>query len=69
MAATIITPSEDTGSSGDPRGWFLVNPSYTLNLSNLTLDGTGKNVNQAIRSLGSGSIHHCAFKNSLLSWI
>ncbi len=44
MAATIITPSQDTGSSGDPRGWFLVNPTYTLNLSNLNLDGAGKSL-------------------------
>jgi len=60
---TIIKPSADTGNSGDSRGWFLVNPGYTFNLSNVTLDGTGKKIWQAIRHKGQGTVSNCAFTN------
>ncbi|MGB9587778.1 MAG: choice-of-anchor U domain-containing protein, partial [Armatimonadota bacterium] len=62
-ATTIIRPSANTGSSGDARGWFLVNSAITFNLSNVTLDGTGYKVWQAIRHKGFGTISNCAFAN------
>lgn len=62
-ATTIITPAADTGGSGDARGWFLVNSGYTFNLSKVTLDGSGKNIYQAVRSYGEGTIDDCNFKN------
>ena len=65
-ATTIIKPSADTGS-GDPladvNAWFLINTSVTFNLNNVTLDGGGKNVSQAIRSHGSGIIQDNIIKN------
>jgi parallel beta-helix repeat protein len=61
--STIVKPSVDTGSSGDARGWFLVDPGFTFNLSGVTLDGTGHKVWQAIRHKGQGTISDCAFTN------
>jgi hypothetical protein len=60
---TIIKPNQNTGSSGDPRGWFLVQAGKQFNLSDVTLDGAGWLVHQGIRSFGSGTIDDCIFKN------
>jgi hypothetical protein len=61
-ATTIIKPAQDTGSSGDSRGWFLVNSGITFNLSHVTLDGQNKNIMQGIRSLGNGVLDDIAYK-------
>lgn len=60
---TIIKPAQDTGSSGDSRGWFLVNPGITLNLSHVTLDGQGKNIMQGVRSFGNGVLDDVVVQN------
>lgn len=60
---TIITPSANTGNSGDARGWFLVNAGITLNMSNVTLDGTGRLVFMGILNKGNGTIDNCRFMN------
>jgi parallel beta-helix repeat protein len=62
-STTVVKPAGDTGSSGNARGWFLVNSGITFNLSGVTLDGTGRKVFQAIRHLGRGTISDCAFSN------
>ena len=61
--ATIIEPGFDTTNSGDGKGWFLVDPGTTFNLSHVTLNGAGHLVFQAIRDYGSGTIDDVAFKN------
>ncbi len=58
-----IIPSAPTGSSGDAKGWFLVKPSGSLDLSNVVLYGMSQPVNQAIRCYGKATISTCSFKN------
>ncbi len=62
-STVIVTPSTNTGASGDARGWFLVNPGKTFNLSGVTLDGSGKLVNIGILSKGPGTITENILKN------
>ncbi len=51
----IIMAAASTGSSGDARGWFLVSAS-NVTFQNVTLDGTGYNIYQAIRRNGAGLV-------------
>ena len=60
---TIIRADSDTGSSGDGKGWILVDPGMTFNLSNVTLDGSGHKIWQAIRHHGSGTLNNVKFTN------
>jgi parallel beta-helix repeat protein len=60
-AATIIRPLQDTATSGDARGWFLVDSGIEFNLSGVTLDGNGYLIYQAIRQKGSGTIADVSF--------
>jgi autotransporter-associated beta strand protein len=62
-ATTIIKPAQDTGTSGDSRAWFLVADGKDFSLENVTLDGTGHKVWQAIRHKGSGVIADCILTN------
>ncbi|MGB9795024.1 right-handed parallel beta-helix repeat-containing protein, partial [Caldisericum exile] len=58
---TIIQPSADTGTSGDARGWWLVNSGVTFSMSKVTLDGTGKKIWQAIRAKGTVALDNVNF--------
>jgi len=58
----VIKPDSDTGSSGDARGWWLVNAAVVLDCENLVFDGTGRLVYQAFRQKGSGSFTNCDFR-------
>ena len=65
IGQTIINPGFDTGdpSSGDGRGWFLIGSGYTVNLSGMTLDGSGHSVVIGVLDHGSGSVQDVAFSN------
>jgi hypothetical protein len=60
---TIIRPASDTGPGGDAAGWFLVKAGTEFNLKNITLDGEGRNIANAIRTHGSGSITGNTIRN------
>ncbi|MCB0685261.1 MAG: hypothetical protein KDC53_02015, partial [Saprospiraceae bacterium] len=58
---TTLRPGFDTGSTGDARGFIFVESGIEFHLKDLTIDGTGQLVWQAIRSKGSGTIDNVAF--------
>ena len=59
---TILTKDFDTATSGDGRGWWLVDTGVTLDLSQVGFDGTGHLTWQAIRHKGDGgTIDNVAF--------
>lgn len=60
---TIVNAGFNTGTGGDSRGWWLVTAGNEFNLSDLTLDGNGQNVWQALRVRGSGSVDNVAFND------
>ena len=62
-ATTFVKLSFDTGSSGDARGWYLVDAGFSFNVSDLTMDGTGQKVYQGVRYKGAaGSFTNVVFK-------
>jgi hypothetical protein len=60
---TIIKPAQDTTGSGNTGSWILVNDGITLNLSNITLDGVGRQIRQGIRLNGNGVIDNIIVQN------
>ena len=59
----VILAGASTGSAGDARAWFLISAPDVV-FRDLTFDGTGYAVYQAIRSWGDGLlVEHCAFQN------
>lgn len=64
-ATTFIKPAQDTTntSHADSAAWILVNSGKTLNLSNFTLNGSGKLIAVGILSHGHGTINNNIFTN------
>lgn len=61
---TVIKPANDTDGSNNPTGaWIYVSPGNKLNLSNVTLDGSGRLIHHAIQSRGSLIVENCDIKN------
>ena len=60
IGSTLINPNQNTGGSGDSRGWFLVDAGNSVNIEDMTLNGTGYDINQGIRHKGNGIIKNVA---------
>ncbi|MCB0035794.1 MAG: right-handed parallel beta-helix repeat-containing protein, partial [Anaerolineales bacterium] len=60
---TIVKTNADTGTSGDSRAWFLVDANTSFDVSDLTFDGDGYKIYQAIRNKGEGSADNVKFVN------
>jgi len=58
---TTLTKDFDTSSSGDARGWWLIDTGVTLDLSHVGFDGSGFLTWQALRHKGSGTIDNVQF--------
>jgi len=63
----VFVPTQNTGSSGDPRGWWLVQAGSHLDLANVVLDGAGYQIYQGIRAYGTGTVDNCEFHNMAYS--
>ncbi len=50
-----------TGSSGDARGWFLVETGVNLHFHDLIVDGNGFSIDQGFRHKGTGSFEKVEF--------
>ncbi len=61
----VIQTDGDTGSSGDAKGWWLVQDDQSLTLKYLVLDGAGYKIYQGIRAYGAGTIEDCVVRNML----
>jgi len=58
-----LRPGFNTGSSGDSRGWWLVQDPNTLVVRDLILDGDGYNVYHGFRVTGGIEASDCVFEN------
>jgi hypothetical protein len=58
---TTLSPTMDTGTSGDDRGWFLVPLLETVTFQNLIFDGSPNKVHTAIRNHGTLTVDQCEF--------
>ncbi|MHC4183091.1 MAG: right-handed parallel beta-helix repeat-containing protein [Planctomycetota bacterium] len=58
---TIIKKNFNTASSGNDRGWWLVEDGHVLHLSRVTMDGSDSLTWQAIRHRGTGTIKYVKF--------
>ena len=61
--AEVVRPTQDTGSSGDARAWFLVDPGVALVVRDLIFDGSGFKIFQAFRHRGLGLFERVHFRN------
>ncbi len=61
MGATVVSATANTGGAGDARGWFLVDSGVAFDLADLSLDGSGFMIHQAIRHRGSGTVERVSF--------
>jgi parallel beta-helix repeat protein len=67
IGSTILYTDMNTASSGDDRGWWLVETGIRLDLSGMTLNGSGYLVYQGVRQKGYGSFNEVHFTNILFN--
>ncbi len=60
---TIIKPGNDTVGDGDSGTFILVVNDITFNLSGVTIDGTGRQIRQAVRYNGGGVVNDVIIQN------
>ncbi len=58
-----VYATTDTGSSGDARGWFVVDSGVALDVEDLNFDGNGHLIYQGFRHKGEGSFTNCGFND------
>ena len=67
-----ITKTGQSDPGGNARGLILVGTApasgLTVNVSNLTIDGNGNNVWQAVRDFGAGTFSNVAFNDIKYEW-
>ena len=63
VPGTIIRPNADINGGTAADAWFLINAGITFNLSDVTLDGNGSNVRQALRNHGYTTVDNVDFTN------
>ena len=56
-----LRATASTGSSGDTRGWFLVETGVVLHFHDLIVDGNGFSIDQGFRHTGTGSFEKVEF--------
>ena len=59
--AEELQASVNTGTSGDARGWLVIAAGVDVTIQDLSFDGTGFLVFQAIRFNGTGTVSNCSF--------
>jgi len=59
----VVKMTQDTGSSGDARGWFLVAAGVDLTVRDLGFDGNGFKVHQGFRHRGTGLFERVSFRD------
>jgi hypothetical protein len=60
--AEVVQMGVDTGTTGDSRGWFVVDTGVTLTVRDLIFDGSGHLVYQGFRVKGGATIEDCTFR-------
>jgi hypothetical protein len=60
--AEVVQMGVDTGTTGDFRGWFVVDTGVTVTVRHLTFDGSGHLVYQGFRVKGGATIEDCTFR-------
>jgi hypothetical protein len=63
LSRPVIMTNQNTGNSGDSRGWWLVPAGNSLHLSNLVFDGSGYLIDRAIYSYSPGSMTNCELRH------